>query len=238
MSDSSGDTKPEYGCVMLTAELQGISPIPKDWAYKRTAHDPAYVGGIPDVLHVTLKFGLIPSLVTADDVFAALEDWEPPTVAVPELVRHFGPENSLYICFGLPIPFAGGPGVALREAHALLSKLPHVDTYPHYTPHVTLGYVRPEYAEYVQRLVIPDLQGRRGAIEFGHVMVSGFEIPTAAGFYLDRNGDPWRLTVGEMHKYWHVVDSNLRWLEEKPIESYAPFTRLVPAKEAPDDPAE
>lgn len=133
---------PDYGCVMLDLELVTAAPvIPEKWLHV-DPEDP-WTDIAASGHHATLKYGLLPDLVTQNDVDRAMDGWVSGTVLRCDFVEVF--ENEAYDVIVARPSFE--ESYALRDANARLSGLPHVDTYPVYKPHVTLAYVHSGKAE-------------------------------------------------------------------------------------------
>lgn len=97
-------------------------------------------GGLETQPHITLKYGLHEG-VSIDDVRRALADTPPIAVTFGrnESFPDSGDGAVLYIAVDSP---------ALHRLNGLLSGyLPNTDTQPEYTPHVTVGYLKPEAIE-------------------------------------------------------------------------------------------
>ena len=143
----------KLGCVMLDCEppTELLDLVPDFFWY----HDPERPGDYGPVLdsHVTLLFGLLtPAHQQREFVDEVLADWRQPEVfevGAKWGLDVFGPKGAPYEAIVLK------PTVGLHytAANAALSRLPHVRTFPHYSPHVTVGYIRSGASKYV----IPDL---------------------------------------------------------------------------------
>lgn len=141
------------GCVMLPTEPIDIFGEGRD---KLLSVEDLYVsdnpakfwvnGDVSDNAHITLLYGLLTpayeQMASVDEVMAT---WDRPEYLIPERVTFF------------PSPDKNEPGYAaivvevedkhLEEAHARLSYLPHVNTFPVYRAHMTIAYVRLEAAQ-------------------------------------------------------------------------------------------
>lgn len=135
----------DLGCVML--DLEPVSPlptIPAEWLYTSTDPDLSHVDGLTTRHHTTLLFGLLRNaheyLLAIDEVLA---DWDtPPTLEAAYVTAVRSPKPSEpYVCV-----VAALESNYLRDAHARLSLLPHIDTHREYRPHVTLAYVHRDHA--------------------------------------------------------------------------------------------
>ena len=135
-----GISIPRLGCVMLDLEpADPLSSLPEEWLYTSTDPDMRHVSGLATEHHTTLLFGLLRNahewLFAIDEVLA---DWQlPGPLEVSEVHTFPSPKASE--------PYSCIVGLLdsddLRDAHARLSLLPHINTHPTYRPHVTLAYV-------------------------------------------------------------------------------------------------
>ena len=128
------------GCVMLDVEPLPVADwLPAEWAYY--AHNPErhWIKGLEAGNHITLLYGLLSNANTirsaVDEVLAG---WEPGGISL-ESVGSFPStfDDEPYSCIIGHIKVTP----ELLDAHARLSYLPHIDTFWHYKPHLTLGYV-------------------------------------------------------------------------------------------------
>jgi hypothetical protein len=143
----------KLGCVMLPMEPidlfgDGRADI-LDIEDLYASNDPAkfwVAGDVSDKAHITLLYGLItPAYEQTENVDEVLASWDRPSYLAVDSVTFF------------PSPFKDEDGYAaivakvedphLDEAHARLSYLPHVNTFPSYEPHMTLAYVKLESAQ-------------------------------------------------------------------------------------------
>lgn len=136
------------GYVGVEARIIGMPTLPRSW-----------VNTLPDQ-HVTIKWGLLRCLVREDDVLEALDGWKPPR-------RHTGPmwleKFGQHMVLRIDSP-------AFLDANRRLSRLPHVDTFPVYQPHVTIAQVAYKQWGRVERLLescVPAL-----SIEFGKTIIT------------------------------------------------------------------
>ena len=139
LKDMGIDTA-KLGCVMLDVvapDLSGV--IPDEWCYTSPRPERFWVSGRQSEGHVTLLYGL---LSHATDIRPAidevLDEWEPGPVQGCEVTVFPSPwEDEPYSCVVSELSLTS----QLRDGHARLSLLPHIDTHPVYRPHVTLAYV-------------------------------------------------------------------------------------------------
>lgn len=142
--DRLGITLRDLGCVMLDLEpVEPLPTIPAKWLYTSSDPDLAHVDGLIAEHHTTLLFGLLRNahewLLAIDEV---LEGWEPYGIDVADVTIFPSSKRSEpYACIVAELE-----SDSLRDAHARLSLLPHIDTHPTYRPHVTLAYVKAERA--------------------------------------------------------------------------------------------
>lgn len=133
----------KLGCVMLDVEMPDFSHvIPSEYEYYSPSEDNWWVTGTQKQGHVTLLYGLIPRLVNRDAVDEVLKDWNWNHHVVGHDIEAF------------PSPFPSEPyscivarvdNPFLADAHARLSLLPHINTYPEFKPHVTIAYVKEKH---------------------------------------------------------------------------------------------
>ena len=148
----------DLGCVMLDAKPFDIKgAIPEEWAYHSQNPNLAHVSGIQSEAHITLLFGLLSNAhIIREAVDEVLDGWEPGGLRTEQITAFPSPlPDEPYAC--IVAKLAVTP--ALRDAHARLSLLPHIDTHPDYRPHVTIAYVhkdrRDDAIRAVQRALGP-----------------------------------------------------------------------------------
>ncbi len=89
--------------------------------------------------HITLLYGLL-SGIQQKHVDAALADWTSPTRVFIRSVGIFpspNPTEEPYVCVVAHVDVE-----PLRPAHNKLRALPHIQRYPDFKAHLTLGYIR------------------------------------------------------------------------------------------------
>jgi hypothetical protein len=144
------------GCVMLEVEPLRISEMLGNvtddfYVHAPEGHKWTWVKGpvAETGAHVTVKYGFLraahdPEMAPA--VAALMADYQPGVGLRLGDVEIFPepnvPEPLGYACIVVRID-----DEPLRQWNKALSLLPHIDTYPDYKPHLTLAYVRKEYAE-------------------------------------------------------------------------------------------
>lgn len=135
---------PDLGCIMLgvepiavtgmvengAADLHVSSDSMRWWVDGATAEAKA---------HITLLYGLMqPGPEWREHVDAVLDGWELPALRVKAIGAFPSPyPDEPYSCIVAHIEVTP----ELLDAHQRLSLLPHINTFPEYTPHVTLAYV-------------------------------------------------------------------------------------------------
>lgn len=135
-----GVSIPKLGCVMFDVEPLDIKgAIPPEWAYTSENPNLRHVSGIQTKAHITLLFGLLHNANTIrpaiDEVLAG---WEPGDIFTQSIGAFPSPmADEPYSCIIAEIGLSPG----IRDAHARLSLLPHIDTHPDYRPHLTIAYV-------------------------------------------------------------------------------------------------
>lgn len=130
----------EFGCVLLEIDLPNwdkvISTIDPQDLYQ--PNDGRH--GVETDPHVTLKFGLEPS-VTTEQVKEVL-DRNPITQKIHiEKIDLF--QNDQFDV----VKFKVTPNEQLIKINQELSKLPNQDKFPTYNPHLTIAYVKPGCGE-------------------------------------------------------------------------------------------
>ena len=140
-----GVSIPDLGCIMLDVESFDVT--------RHVANGEAdlYYGTLPQLryaqgavaeksAHVTLLYGLLePGPAWQKHVDAVLEGWNILSVRISDV--SFFPstaQNEDYSVIVAKIEVSA----ELLEGHRRLQLLPHVDTFPDYTPHLTLAYIK------------------------------------------------------------------------------------------------
>lgn len=131
----------KLGCVMQEFEPVDISDVMPDEVcfYSKNPERRWIRGRRADEPHVTLLYGLLDNANTIrEDIDEVLEGWEPAPARGMEFEVFESPyEDEKYGCI-----VARVDNDNLLDAHHRLSLLPHIDTFPGYKAHVTLGYVK------------------------------------------------------------------------------------------------
>ena len=126
----------EEGYFPKLAELFGEGYNPNDLFYGDTDELKYAQGAVYDsVPHVTLLFGIHPSLTYEEDVESVLHDWFTPDL-MSQYVGFF--EGDDYYCIVAHLI----PTAYLMNARRRLEALPHTTTYPEFKPHMTLAYIK------------------------------------------------------------------------------------------------
>ena len=147
----------KLGCVMLPVEPFDVFGEGRDELLDRNdlyfTRDPGRFWINGDVArnggHVTLLYGLLQPAWHLEEegrlVTGVMAGWSNPHVVHAEGIEIFESPfpDEPYGCVVAKLNVTH----ELADAHARLSYLPHVDTYPDYTPHVTLAYVKREQAQ-------------------------------------------------------------------------------------------
>lgn len=143
-----GITLGDLGCIMLDVEapIRVADIIPESWAYRSNNPDLRHVDGITTEHHVTLLFGLLPQ-VQREHVDEVLDGWDGLDVAVKTDMLEVFPSPLSEEPYSCIVARQTAPSREIRDAHARLSLLPHVNTHPEFKAHTTLAYVRRERTE-------------------------------------------------------------------------------------------
>lgn len=134
----------KLGCVMMGVEPLDVhlylDDAERELYYSKNPARHWIKGAVgADDPHVTLLYGLLDNANSIErEVHAVLDGWSLPEVQI-EKVDFFPStfKDEPYACVIGKIKKTP----ELLEAHQRLSLLPHINTFPEYTPHVTLAYV-------------------------------------------------------------------------------------------------
>lgn len=151
VTDALGIDVNHLGCVMLNLDLVNVTDdvLHHDDLYTSPNPDHWWIDGnvMAKGAHTTLLYGLLVPAWREDMaplVRQVMAGWEPPLGIVPNGFEVF-PSPFEDEPYGCVVALLDDP--ALRDAHARLSYLPHVDTHPEYRPHATVAYVHKEVAQ-------------------------------------------------------------------------------------------
>ena len=148
--DRNGIFIDDLGSVQLDLGSDTVPSLPEEWL-----HTPQ-----PKEWHATLLYGLLPQHVDPMAIDEVLKDWNAPDAFYSVDPVLLGNSDSEFRVIALKL-FKSG----LKEAHRLLSFLPHINTWPKYTPHVTVAFVKKEY--WIEALTELDVHIRdNGPIHF------------------------------------------------------------------------
>lgn len=135
----------DLGCIMLDVEPhQALDEIiPRDWHYISPDPKKSWFNNVMDQLHVSLLYGLMENGNSWKQfVGYVLDGWTPDLIEVDRIDAFHSPiPEEPYSCIIAKLRVTDN----LLEAHQRLSFLPHINTYPEYTPHITLAYVKQRY---------------------------------------------------------------------------------------------
>jgi len=171
-----------YGYAGLILRVPFLDEIkntlfPEDWVYTNPEDEmnaPSTQDfGVHLIHHVTLKYGFIPGLAQTYDLASIIQDNMDSIdalnngFAVTALTIFETPDESPYN----PLVLELAENEPLAKLHGELSKLPHVDTFYPYKPHITIGYFKKEFAEdakaRVERALFTREQGVRVLYDLG-----------------------------------------------------------------------
>lgn len=122
----------------LNEDVRNLVSIPEEALYYG---DSEWDQGYTNWPHVTLKYGLLPG-VDQQMIDQALEDWFIMEVFTERLEIFETEEYNVLVLRLEDTQMSYMPGKTLRDAYDRLSKLPHVDTFPDYKPHMTIAYLK------------------------------------------------------------------------------------------------
>ena len=156
----------ELGCMMarFSTPTRLLNEIPEYLLY-HDPDDPGEYGKVFDS-HVSLLYGLLkPAHETREAVDLVLRGLsfleKTPFGFADWFSNHDQPYDVLYIPPVYEHPFV--------DAHRRLSRLPHVNLYPEYTPRLTLAYVKKGSARVGARLV------NSLGLEYGNLWFRGYD---------------------------------------------------------------
>lgn len=172
--DAIGLNPDDLGCVMLEVELPSVyrMVLEDEWEYKSPVKK--FMSGYDVDAHITLLYGLL--FQPSDPEFrpfvdAALANWYKPNIVLMTDVEAFDIDDGYELSSAIVLTLGENTHDLrdLKEANDQLRKLPHVNGFPVYKPHITVGYVKREFADLaVQRL--KDVEPRpfhTGEIDYG-----------------------------------------------------------------------
>lgn len=87
--------------------------------------------------HVTVLYGTTWK-VDADMIKTVLADWTPDPIRITEISYFDSPDQEEYYCIIAKVWITDD----LLQARSRLELLPHVNTFPDYKAHITLGYIK------------------------------------------------------------------------------------------------
>lgn len=148
------DSISDLGCVMLDVEPEFPLNLPKEVGYHSTHLDRKWISGVQSEFHITLLYGLlinankiqeeVKGLLRAGILFQSFETTEIDIFSSP-----FADES--YDCVVMRVHNG-----EVNDAHRALSAIPHINTFPRFKAHITLGYIRREFTE----MVVSYLEGK------------------------------------------------------------------------------
>lgn len=129
------------------------STLPEEVLYTSTNPDKFWIRGLVlDKTHVTLLYGLLQKAYTLKpQILEVLAGWETPSIEVEEVSFFDAPDKEEYYTIIAKIKKTP----LLLEGHNRLQFLPHINTFPIYSPHITLAYIKKD--ELVRDRVISQL---------------------------------------------------------------------------------
>lgn len=144
-----GISTDNMGCIMLDTEPLSADLLPPDeWGYKDDSLRFVNKFEAAKEPHATLLYGLLESGKDwQEHVDAVLADWQAPEKITLDSLEFFPNPGKPYL--PLVLRLASTSHASLWQANQRLSLLPHINTFPGYKSHVTVGYVKKEYIEQV-----------------------------------------------------------------------------------------
>ena len=145
---------PDYMTLPIFQEAQYFDPESK------------YIRGVVDDHHITLKYGILPS-VEREDIETILSLWSPHNPVSPRFgifgncFQVFGPKNADYEAVVVPVEINS----FIMGIHYELNRLPNVCTFD-FEPHITLGYFKKGFWETVPHELCPPLKSQIGTTSF------------------------------------------------------------------------
>ncbi len=178
------------GCVMLPVEF---SPSLLNDGYKYgqmneddlvDLHDPDrfwIAGDVTDKAHITLLYGLLtPAYDQPGNVAAVMDGWKRPVrLPISGFEAFPAPTGETYRVVVARI--ADDRDGSLADAHARLSYLPHVDTFPEYLPHATIAYVTSDAADRWVNWLTAALRNNSYAHSFVNVPAGSLDLGSKRG---------------------------------------------------------
>jgi hypothetical protein len=148
----------DLGCVMLEVDLPGVyrMVLEPEWEYRSPVKK--FMSGYDIKSHITLLYGLLfrPSHPTGRQlVDMALANWYKPNIVLMPGVEAFDIDDGHELSSAIVLTLDTNTHDLrdLKAANDQLRKLPHVNGFPVYKPHITVGYVKREFADVaVERL--------------------------------------------------------------------------------------
>lgn len=167
-----GHDPDNLGFVGLEIEVPSVYKMQLDpeWEYKSPVFE--YVKGYDVNPHITLIYGLLFQAYEHRDLIdGVLENWHKPNLVLMPEVEAFDADDDLQVYSAIVLTLGENTWdlEALKQANDELRRLPHVNGFPVYKPHITIGYVKREFRDVaVQRL--KDVQPRpfrTGDLDYG-----------------------------------------------------------------------
>lgn len=140
----------KLGYVGLNVELPPEFRAVLDPAWEYHSPSERYVTGYDGTPHITLLYGLLFSAAEERDlVDGVLEGVHVPNLVVMPGVEAFDSEDdhSFYSAIVLTIETNEWDLAHLAKLNDALRKLPHVNMFPEFKPHITVGYVKREFKD-------------------------------------------------------------------------------------------
>lgn len=163
----------DLGFVGLEVELPWPyrAVLPLEWAYNSPTQK--HVNGYDANPHITLLYGLLfKAHAHKDWIDGVLADWHKPNLVLMPGAEAFDGDDGVepYSAIVLTLEDNDWDLAALKGANDRLRKLPHVNGFPVYRPHVTVGFVKREFKDKALARIL-EVEPRplnTGGIDYGH----------------------------------------------------------------------
>ena len=150
------------------------------WAHPYTSSDKKWIKWLvyDNHPHVTVLYGTLDD-VDADMVKTVLSGWTPAPLTISEISYFDSPDQEEYYCIIAKVEVTQD----LKDARAKLELLPHINTFPDYKAHITLGYIQKD-PEVLDKIMSFNKK------QSGLNALRPMEVPISNIVYDNNSGDP------------------------------------------------